>query len=59
MGGQSATAGHLSIAPFTTMAARSGVTKSIQQSGMTFAGFPLVEHKIWLKLQAKIARLIK
>jgi UDP-3-O-[3-hydroxymyristoyl] glucosamine N-acyltransferase len=59
MGGQSATAGHLSIAPFTTMAARSGVTKSITQSGMTFAGFPLVEHKIWLKLQAKIARLIK
>ncbi|MEK6659008.1 MAG: UDP-3-O-(3-hydroxymyristoyl)glucosamine N-acyltransferase [Campylobacterota bacterium] len=59
MGGQSATAGHLSIAPFTTMAARSGVTKSINQSGMTFAGFPLVEHKIWLKLQAKIARLIK
>jgi len=59
MGGQSATAGHLSIAPFTTMAARSGVTKSINQSGLTFAGFPLVEHKIWLKLQAKIARLIK
>jgi len=59
MGGQSAVAGHLSIAPFTTMAARSGVTKSIHQSGMTFAGFPLVEHKIWLKLQAKIARLIK
>lgn len=59
MGGQSATAGHLSIAPFTTMAARSGVTKSIVQSGLTFAGFPLVEHKMWLKLQAKIARLIK
>ena len=59
MGGQSATAGHLSIAPFTTMAARSGVTKSIDKSGMTFAGFPLMEHRIWLKLQAKIARLIK
>ncbi len=59
MGGQSATAGHLSIAPFTTMAARSGVTKSISQSGMTFAGFPLMEHKLWLKLQGKIARLIK
>jgi UDP-3-O-[3-hydroxymyristoyl] glucosamine N-acyltransferase len=59
MGGQSATAGHLNIAPFTTMAARSGVTKSINQSGLTFAGFPLMEHKLWLKLQAKIARLIK
>jgi len=59
MGGQSATAGHLSIAPFTTMAARSGVTKSIEKSGLTFAGFPLVEHRLWLKLQGKIARLIK
>jgi len=59
MGGQSATAGHLSIAPFTTMAARSGVTKTIKQSGKTFAGFPLMEHKLWLKLQAKLARLIK
>ena len=59
MGGQSATAGHLSIAPFTTMAARSGVTKSITQSGLTFAGFPLMEHRLWLKLQGKIARLIK
>ena len=59
MGGQSATAGHLEIAPFTTMAARSGVTKSIKQSGLTFAGFPLMEHKLWLKLQGKIARLVK
>ncbi len=59
MGGQSAVAGHLSIAPFTTMAARSGVTKSIKESGLTFSGFPLMEHKIWLKLQAKIARLMQ
>lgn len=59
MGGQSATAGHLEIAPFTTMAARSGVTKSIKQSGLTFAGFPLMEHRLWLKLQGKLARLIK
>ncbi len=59
MGGQSATAGHLEIAPFTTMAARSGVTKSIKKSGLTFAGFPLMEHRLWLKLQAKLARLNK
>ncbi|MDO8454411.1 MAG: UDP-3-O-(3-hydroxymyristoyl)glucosamine N-acyltransferase [Sulfurimonas sp.] len=59
MGGQSAAAGHLSIAPFTTMAARSGVTKSIKESGLTFSGFPLMEHKLWLKLQAKIAKFIK
>jgi len=59
MGGQSATAGHLDIAPFTTMAARSGVTKSIKDSGKTFAGFPLMEHRTWLKLQGKIAKLLK
>lgn len=59
MGGQSATAGHLDIAPFTTMAARSGITKSIKKSGLTFAGFPLMEHRTWLKLQAKLAKLVK
>ena len=59
MGGQSAAAGHLSIAPFTTLAARSGVTSDIKESGKTFAGFPLMEHRAWLKLQAKIARLLK
>ncbi|EQB40353.1 UDP-3-O-(3-hydroxymyristoyl) glucosamine N-acyltransferase [Sulfurimonas hongkongensis] len=59
MGGQSAIAGHLEIAAFTTMAARSGVTKSIKESGLTFAGFPLMEHRLWLKLQAKLAKLVK
>lgn len=58
MGGQSATAGHLSIAPFTTMAARSGVTKSITKGGV-YSGFPLMEHKIWLKLQAKLAKIVQ
>ncbi len=59
MGGQSATAGHLSIAPFTTLAARTGVTKNIEQSGKTFAGFPFMDHKQWLKLQGKLGRLLK
>jgi UDP-3-O-[3-hydroxymyristoyl] glucosamine N-acyltransferase len=56
MGGQSATAGHLSIVPFTTLAARSGVTKSITQKGV-YSGFPLMEHKLWLKMQAKLAKI--
>jgi UDP-3-O-[3-hydroxymyristoyl] glucosamine N-acyltransferase len=59
MGGQSATAGHLSIAPFTTLAARTGVPKSIDVSGKTFAGFPFMDQKQWLKLQGKLARLLK
>ncbi|DAB38975.1 MAG: UDP-3-O-(3-hydroxymyristoyl)glucosamine N-acyltransferase [Sulfuricurvum sp. RIFOXYD2_FULL_44_160] len=58
MGGQSATAGHLSIAPFTTLAARSGVTKSIINKGI-YSGFPLMEHKIWLKMQAKLAKMME
>ncbi|MDD5053610.1 MAG: UDP-3-O-(3-hydroxymyristoyl)glucosamine N-acyltransferase [Sulfuricurvum sp.] len=57
MGGQSAAAGHLNIAPFTTLAARSGVTKSITKGGV-YSGFPLMEHKLWLKLQAKLAKLL-
>lgn len=59
MGGQSAASGHLSIAPFNTFAARSGITKDITESGGTYAGFPLMEHRLWLKLQGKIARLLK
>ncbi|WP_345973430.1 UDP-3-O-(3-hydroxymyristoyl)glucosamine N-acyltransferase [Sulfurimonas diazotrophicus] len=58
MGGQSATAGHLSIAPFTTIAARGGVTKNVDKAGV-YGGFPLMEHRLWLKLQGKLARLLK
>jgi len=59
MGGQSATAGHLEIAPFSKFAARSGITSSIKEPGKTYAGFPLMDHRLWLKLQAKLARLVK
>ena len=58
MGGQSATSGHLSIAPFTTIAARGGVTKDINNAGL-YGGFPLMEHWLWLKLQGKLARMLK
>ncbi|WP_455755897.1 UDP-3-O-(3-hydroxymyristoyl)glucosamine N-acyltransferase [Sulfurimonas sp.] len=59
MGGQAAAAGHLEIAAFSTFAARSGVTKSIKENGLTYAGFPLMEHRTWLKLQSRIAKLLK
>lgn len=55
MGGQSATAGHLEIGDFATIAARGGVSKSIE-GGKTYSGFPLTLHSEWLKTQAKIAR---
>jgi len=59
LGGQAAIAGHLNIAPFSTFAARSGITKSIVEPKKVWGGFPLMEQKQWLKLQVKIARLLK
>lgn len=59
IGAQSGIAGHLEIAPFTTISARSGVTKSIKEPNKQWAGFPLFEHRTWLKLQGKISRLLK
>lgn len=58
-GAQSGVSGHLEIAPFNTFAARTGVTKTVNTSGKTYAGFPFMDHKLWLKIQGKIARLIK
>ena len=58
-GAQSGIAGHLHTGDFNTFAARSGVTKTIKESGKIFAGFPLMEHKAWLKLQAKLSALLK
>ncbi len=58
MGGQSASAGHLHIGDFVTIAGKGGVTKSLK-GGKTYAGFPAIEHKLWLRLQAKISALIK
>ncbi len=58
MGGQSGTAGHLHIGDFATVAGKGGVTKSLE-GGRTYAGFPAIDHKVWLKLQAKISMLLK
>jgi UDP-3-O-[3-hydroxymyristoyl] glucosamine N-acyltransferase len=59
MGGQSATAGHLTIAPFAQFAARSGITNDVKDGSKVYGGFPLMEQRTWLKLQAKLARLLK
>ncbi|OQX59495.1 MAG: UDP-3-O-(3-hydroxymyristoyl)glucosamine N-acyltransferase [Helicobacteraceae bacterium 4484_230] len=59
MGGQSAAAGHLKIAPFTQFAARAGITNDVKESHKVYGGFPLMEQRSWLKLQAKLARILK
>lgn len=58
MGGQSASAGHLEIGDFATIAGRGGVSKSID-GGKTYGGFPLTLQSDWLKMQAKITRFFK
>ena len=58
MGGQSATAGHLEVGDFSTIAGKGGVTKSLE-GGKTYAGFPAVEIKVWRKMQAALMRLVK
>lgn len=59
MAGQSGAAGHIEIAPFTTISARGVVSKSITTPKKQWAGFPLMEHRTWLKLQGKINKLLK
>lgn len=58
MGGQSALAGHMTVEPFTTIAGKSGLTKRVP-GGKTYAGFPAMEHKSWLKMQGMLARMMK
>ena len=58
MGGQSATAGHLEVGAFATIAGKGGVTKSLE-GGKTYAGFPAIDHKMWLRMQVKMQGLLK
>lgn len=58
MAAQSGATGHIKLADFTTVAARGGVTKNTEV-GKTYAGFPIMEHKAWLRSQAKLARMVK
>lgn len=57
MGGQSATSGHLSIGDFAVIAARGGVTKTLEGK-KTYGGFPLMFQRDWLKKQAIIKKII-
>ncbi|MFK5892783.1 MAG: UDP-3-O-(3-hydroxymyristoyl)glucosamine N-acyltransferase [Pseudomonadota bacterium] len=58
MAGKSATTGHLEIAPFTTLAGRAVATKTVKKSGH-YAGYPLMEHRQWLKLKSKLQKFLK
>jgi len=58
MGGQSGATGHLHIGDDAVIASRAGVTKSLP-GGKVYGGFPAIEQKLWLKMQAALLRLIK
>lgn len=58
MGGQSGSGGHLKIGDFAQIAARAGVSKSLQ-GGRRYAGLPAVPFEEYYKLQAKILRFFK
>ncbi|MDR1451256.1 MAG: UDP-3-O-(3-hydroxymyristoyl)glucosamine N-acyltransferase [Helicobacteraceae bacterium] len=58
VGGHTGFNGHIDIAPYVTIAAKSGVTKSIKKSGV-YAGFPAIEHHEWLKRQVTLAKLLR
>lgn len=58
MGGQSGTGGHLSIGDFAQIAARGGVSKSLE-GGKKYAGHPASELGEYFKTQAKLLRLAK
>jgi UDP-3-O-[3-hydroxymyristoyl] glucosamine N-acyltransferase len=58
VGGQTGFNGHIEIAPFVTIAARSGVTKSVTKSG-AYAGFPAIKHREWLKSQVNLAKILR
>ena len=54
MGGQSASAGHLKIGDFATIAARGAAVKDMQ-GGQIYGGAPAMPQRDWLRLQAKFA----
>lgn len=58
MGGQAGAVGHIEIAPFTTIAGRGVATKTVKEGGY-YAGFPLLPHRTWLRLQGRIQKLLK
>ncbi|MCF7821454.1 MAG: UDP-3-O-(3-hydroxymyristoyl)glucosamine N-acyltransferase [Mariprofundaceae bacterium] len=56
IGGQAGIAGHLVIGDGVKLAAKSGVLGNLDAGG-TYAGFPVMPHRTWLKVSALIVRL--
>jgi len=55
-GGQAASAGHLTIGDGCKLAGKSGVISDLQAGG-TYAGFPAMPHRSWLRINAILTHL--
>jgi len=56
LGGQVGTAGHIKIGDGCKIAAKSGVPNDLEAGG-TYAGIPVMPHRVWLRLAAIMPRL--
>jgi UDP-3-O-[3-hydroxymyristoyl] glucosamine N-acyltransferase len=56
VGGQAGVAGHLVIGDGVKLAAKSGVLGNLDANG-TYAGYPAIPHRTWLKVSALMLRL--
>ena len=56
IGGKAGVAGHLKIADGCHLAAKTGVISDIDRAG-TYAGFPAMPHRQWLKMSALMLKL--
>jgi UDP-3-O-[3-hydroxymyristoyl] glucosamine N-acyltransferase len=59
IGGQVAIVGHITVADNTIVTGRSGVTKSVKQSGRTIGGLPAMDNSDLLKSQVLFKQLPK
>lgn len=59
LAGQTGVVGHVKVAPFTTVASRGAIASDIKESGLTWAGFPHMLQRDWLKMNAKTRALLK
>jgi UDP-3-O-[3-hydroxymyristoyl] glucosamine N-acyltransferase len=56
LGGQVGMAGHIQVGDGCKVAAKSGVMSDLEAGG-TYAGFPTMPHRQWLRMSAIMARL--
>ncbi|MDQ6951091.1 MAG: UDP-3-O-(3-hydroxymyristoyl)glucosamine N-acyltransferase [Mariprofundales bacterium] len=58
IGGQAGIAGHLKIGDGARVAAKSGVIGNLE-AGKTYAGYPAIPHRLWLRIHALLKKLPK